>query len=130
MTKNKLRTVHVKGVAYKYAIGKGQVRIYKPGTKQILKRIGAAGVSQMGVQPALVRHYIKEHIVGPSSLEKWDMITFKIGDDLLTGAIRGRKGHELNIVLEGEQNGIYKEGDKITALDTELQVLYLRPPWI
>ena len=44
MSKGKLRNINVKGVEWKYIIEhdidrKSEVRIYNPGTKQIIKRI-------------------------------------------------------------------------------------------
>ncbi len=65
--KNKLRHVHVNNIEWSYAVSKGEVRIYTPFTKQIISRIAAYDVTEIGsgVSPKLVQTYIKDELHEP-----------------------------------------------------------------
>jgi hypothetical protein len=69
--KKKLRNVEIKGTEWSYVIdyNKGeedaQVRIYKPGTKQILKRVPAYDLEDKEgrITPAKIKLYIETKIL-------------------------------------------------------------------
>mgnify|MGYP005664305241 CR=1 FL=1 len=63
--KSKLRTVHVKGTKWKYAISNNEVRIYEPGTKQILKRVPMSDLEDEDgrVLPSAVKGHIDTKII-------------------------------------------------------------------
>lgn len=69
--KNKLRTVHVNGVAWKYVIDSKEVRIYEPNTKHIKARVHYSEFTNLGndenrweyhdLIPSAIKEYIKKN---------------------------------------------------------------------
>ena len=69
--KNKLRTVHVNGVTWKYVIDGREVRIYEPGTKRLKSRVPHSEFISLGsdvnrwedenLQPSAVKEYIEKN---------------------------------------------------------------------
>ncbi len=69
--KNKLRTVHVNGVEWKYVIDGREIRIYDPATKQIKARVPHTEFMSLGsdehrweesnLQPSAVKEYIQKN---------------------------------------------------------------------
>lgn len=66
MAKNKLRTVHVGEQDWKYTVDSKEVRIYKPGTKQIQERIQLNPTQKASVLPGLVKSYIEDNLTEPA----------------------------------------------------------------
>ena len=58
MATNKLRTVRVLGTDWKYRVDHDEIRLYKPGEKQILQRI-KRNIDEP-VMPAMMEAYIKQ----------------------------------------------------------------------
>lgn len=77
MSKGKLRNINVKGVEWKYIIEhdidrKSEVRIYNPGTKQIIKRIEFSELGfdeykiehgSCNITPGMIRKYIQDNLI-------------------------------------------------------------------
>ena len=68
--KNKLRKVEINGTEWKYVVDyskddSSQVRIYKPGTKQILKRVPVGDLEDKEgkITPARVKIYVETNIL-------------------------------------------------------------------
>lgn len=75
--KNKLRSVHIDSVEWKYATSNGNVRIYEPGTKQIKARVKVSELillenSSMKINPdtfgesfcpSTVKQYIENNLI-------------------------------------------------------------------
>jgi len=72
--KNKLRSVHINSVEWKYATSNGEVRIYEPGTKQIkarVSRIELIHLEKPGIEdtydecytPETIKQYIKDNLI-------------------------------------------------------------------
>mgnify|MGYP003451725153 FL=1 len=69
--KNKLRTVHVNGVEWKYVIDGREIRIYDPATKRIKARVPHTEFMSLGcdehrweesnLQPSAVKEYIQKN---------------------------------------------------------------------
>lgn len=61
MAKNKLRTIRVRGIDWKYRVAPLEVRLYIPNKKQILKRIPIYDVMNLdgAVYPQAMYDYIK-----------------------------------------------------------------------
>ena len=76
MSKGKLRNINVKGIEWKYIIEhdidrKAEVRIYNPGTKQIIKRVEFSELgfdeykiehSSCNITPGMIRKYIQDNL--------------------------------------------------------------------
>jgi hypothetical protein len=71
---NKLRTVHINSVEWKYAISNGNVRIYEPGTKQIKATVALRDLPDTsdeeeyydgnpGYRPSDVKKYIMDNLI-------------------------------------------------------------------
>ena len=75
--KNKLRTLHIGSIEYKYVIAKYSVRIYEPGTKQIKVIVPIQCIDQVpgpldnpywqysgpGFGPGAIKEYIKNNLL-------------------------------------------------------------------
>lgn len=72
--KNKLRTVHIDSVEWKYAISNGNVRIYEPGTKQIKSTVALCDLPDTAVEeeyydgnpgyrPSAIKKYIIDNLI-------------------------------------------------------------------
>jgi hypothetical protein len=60
---NKLRTVHINSVEWKYAISNGNVRIYEPGTKQIKATVPFRDLYYIAFSPSDVKKYIIDNLI-------------------------------------------------------------------
>jgi hypothetical protein len=72
MGKGKLRTVHLNGVKWKYVVESSynrwvqEIRIYKPETKVILKRVEIKENNEWHIEritPSFVKQYIQENLI-------------------------------------------------------------------
>jgi hypothetical protein len=74
--KNKLRSVHINSVEWKYASGNGEVRIYEPDTKQIKARVSRSELIDLHSEnseiedtyygcytPETIKKYIKNNLL-------------------------------------------------------------------
>ena len=72
--KNKLRSVHIDSIEWKYATSNSEVRIYEPGTKQIKARVSTEELKYLenpGIEdtydecytPETIKQYIKKNLL-------------------------------------------------------------------
>lgn len=63
--RSKLRTVRARGRTWRYAVSNGEVRLYRPGTKQVHARAGSRLVAgDLGVRPLDVVLWINGRLAG------------------------------------------------------------------